>query len=455
MHVLAVGLGVTGATVARHASRQGWTCTVVEDDADAVARGARRHEAEAAGAAVVVAPSPSELADLVGAADLVVPSPGVALRHPVYDLAAALGTPLLSEVEMAAAGASMPLIAVTGTNGKTTVTTMIAEILAASGLSAVAAGNIGHPLLDAVAASPLPDVVVAEVSSFQLQFTVDFRPCVAVVLNVAPDHLDWHPSFDHYRDAKARIFANQRDRDVLVVNSADPTTAAMAEDAPAGVARFAVDGGPGEYRVEDGSLITPDGSVIVEVGGLRRAHPHDLANGLAASAAALALPASTGLDVTLRDARDALRAHRSLPHRLSLVGDAGGVRWYDDSKATNPSAAVAAVRGFESSVLLAGGRNKGLDLGLLREAAPRLRAVVAFGEAAPEVAAAFDGLVPVTTVGPMRDAVAAAQALAEPGDAVLLSPGCASFDAYADYSARGDDFAVEVQRVLSGEGSDG
>jgi UDP-N-acetylmuramoylalanine--D-glutamate ligase len=184
--------------------------------------------------------------------------------------------------------------------------------------------------------------------------------------------------------------------------------------------------------------------VLVPVAELRRSLPHDVANALAASAAAL------GAGATLDGVRTALRSFAGLPHRLSLVADAGGVRWYDDSKATNPHAALAALRGFDSVVLVAGGRNKGLDLGLLARGAERVRAVVALGESGPEVAAAFAGLRPVTRVGTMDEAVMAAAAAARPGDVVLLAPGCASFDRYRSYAERGDDFARAVAGLVGG-----
>jgi UDP-N-acetylmuramoylalanine--D-glutamate ligase len=200
--------------------------------------------------------------------------------------------------------------------------------------------------------------------------------------------------------------------------------------------------GGGDFRVDDGVLLTPDGGQIIDVASLQRSLPHDVENALAASATALA----AGAD--LDGVRTALREWRGFPHRVALVGDAGGVQWYDDSKATNPHAALAALRGFGSVVLIAGGRNKGLDLSMLADAADRVRAVVAIGDAAAEVEKAFAGLRPVTVATSMNDAVRAAAAYAEPGDAVLLSPGCASFDWYQSYAERGDDFARAVHDVL-------
>lgn len=444
MDVVAVGLGVTGMAVARYATRQGWSAVIVEDDPSRPGHSERVAEAAAAGAEVAVAPDEGALSRIVADADLVVPSPGVAVGHPVYRLAEVHGRAVVSEIELASRATEIRLVAVTGTNGKTTVTTLVASMLEASGLRSAPAGNIGRPLLDAIADDL--DVIVAEVSSFQLQFTDRFRPHVAAVVNLADDHLDWHPSFEHYRAAKARIFANQQPGDVAVFNADDGNVASMASEAPAGVVWFGMGSMEGSYHPAGSDLVTPTGEVIVALGDLPRTLPHDVANAAAASAAAL------GAGATLDGVAATLRQGRSLPHTLTLVGDAGGVRWYDDSKATNPHATLAALAGFDSVVLLAGGRNKGLSLEPLRAAAPRIRAVVAFGEAGPEVEAVFAGVRPVKRVVTMSEAVDAAATLAESGDAVILSPACASFDAYGNYRERGDDFTREVERLV-GTGS--
>jgi UDP-N-acetylmuramoylalanine--D-glutamate ligase len=441
--ILVVGLGVTGEAVARRLAADG-AVTVVDDRPDAPAFADRATALEALGVAVVGGPSDGQLSGLVAAADLVVPSPGVPEAHPVYRLAAGAGVPVHSEIELAASVAAarrLPLVAVTGTNGKTTVTTLIAEMLGAGGWRALAAGNIGRPLLDAVHDDI--DVVVAEVSSFQLRFTDRFRPRVAVFLNVAEDHLDWHPTFADYVAAKARIFANQAGDDLLVFNADDAAVAGVAGTAPARSAAFTVGpDGAGGWRVEDGALVHPDGAALIAAADLARNGPHDIANALAAAAAAA--------DLGVAD--DALRAvlatFSGLPHRVTPVGQSGGVTFVDDSKATNPHAALAALAGFDSVVLLAGGRNKGLDLGVLAREAGRIRAVVAIGEAAGEVEACFAGLRPVRRAGSMAEAVRLGAELAQPGDTVLLSPACASFDWYTSYAARGDDFAREVQALV-------
>jgi len=439
---LVVGLGRSGQAVARHLLVRGSSVAAVDDAPGDDARAA----AAALGILLVEQPSMDALANLVVRADVVVPSPGVAASHPVYGLAKAAGVPVRGEVELASRWSICPLVAVTGTNGKTTVTSLVADMLTASGIPSVAAGNIGLPLSDAVANEDLK-IVVAEVSSFQLAFVESFRPVVAVWLNVAPDHLDWHGDLTAYIAAKARIWARQGPTDVAVVNADDPEVMAQATSAPSRVVTFGLGPARADFTVVDGWLRGPGGPLI-EVTRLSRALPHDVANALAASAAALAAGA------TVDGVRAALVSHAPLPHRLTLVAYSNGVRWYDDSKATNPHATVAAVRGFESVVLLAGGRNKGLDLSELSRVADRVRAVVAIGEAGPQVAAVFDGRVPVQLAASMADAVAAAAAAARPGDVVLLSPGCASFDWYRSYAERGDDFAAAVHALLEGHHAD-
>jgi UDP-N-acetylmuramoylalanine--D-glutamate ligase len=428
-----VGLGVSGAAIAKALRERGHGVLVIDDDPDEAAH-ARGEELQAAGVKVLERPDAMRLAMLVAGTGMVVPSPGVPPRHPVFTLAAERDIPVVGEVELASRWTEQPIVAVTGTNGKTTVTGLVTDMLVASGRAAVAAGNIGVPLVEAVAGPA--DVFVVEVSSFQLELTDSFHPVVAVWLNLAPDHLDWHPDLESYGRAKARIWARQGDGDTAVVNADDPAVLRWAAAAPGRIVTFGL--ANADCTVVDGTLRTAEGVELVPVAALRRALPHDVSNALAASAAALAAGAS------LDGVRDALRRWEGFPHRVTLVGDAGGVQWYDDSKATNPHAALAAVRGFESVVLVAGGRNKGLDLSVLAGAADRVRAVVAIGEAAPEVAAAFEGVRPVTIAGSMDEAVRAALAAARPGDSVLLSPGCASFDWYRSYGERGDDFRRAV-----------
>jgi UDP-N-acetylmuramoylalanine--D-glutamate ligase len=411
----------------------------------------RRAVADALVVPIAPIPTGADADRLLHAVDLVVPSPGVPEGHPLLQAAQRAGVPLRSEVDLAAerlAGAGRTLVAVTGTNGKTTVTELTLAMCTASGLDAVAAGNIGAPLLDE-AGAPTDRLVVAEVSSFQLALTTEaFRPRVAAILNLADDHLDWHRTFDAYARAKARIFRAQGAGDLLVFNADDPVVAALAAEAPGRTIAFTVAAGAAAgYRVRVGVagpvLVSADGRELVAVDGLAATAPHDLANALAAAALALEVGA------TPEGVADALRAFAKGAHRLQVVGEVDGVRYVDDSKATNVHATLAALRGFPRAVLVAGGRNKGLDLTPLRAGADHLVAVVAIGDAGPEIEAVFRGAVPVTVATSMADAVQAARALASPGDVVLLSPACASFDWYRSYAERGDDFAREVRRLAA------
>jgi UDP-N-acetylmuramoylalanine--D-glutamate ligase len=440
--VVVVGLAATGEAVVRRLRAEGTDVVVVEDRPQGDAYTRRAAVAREQGASVVEAPTAEHVAKLVADAGLVVPSPLVNERHPAIVAAREHGIPVRSEIDLAAQRARVPIVGVTGTNGKTTVTSLVAAMLAAGGRRAIAAGNIGHLLLDAVDEDA--DVLVAEVSSYQLAFCEDFRPAVAVLLAVAPDHLDWHGRFEHYAASKARVFAHQRDDDLLVYDADDAVARRLAQDAPArrvGVS-IAEHARADCFHVLDGVLVAPDGTELATVREMHRALPHDRTNALAASAAARELGA------TAHAIRDALSSYATLPHRVALVGEANGVRWYDDSKATNPHAALHAVRAFDSVVLLAGGRNKGLDLSVIADAAGHVRAVVAFGESAPDIERAFAGVRPVRRASSMRDAVRIAADRAQAGDVVLLSPGCASFDAYESYAARGDDFAAAVRDLI-------
>jgi len=446
--VLVVGLAKTGEETTEVLRREGTDVTVVEENPVGSEYERRASVARATGVKVLEGAPGSGWDGFVAGFELVVPSPGVPPDHPALTAARSLRIPIRSEIELAAERIVAPIVAVTGTNGKTTVTELITAMLLASGSRAIAAGNIGTPLIHHAGAGPETgvDVVVAEVSSFQLEFTAHFRPHVAVLLAVADDHLDWHRSLQAYADAKARVFAAQRSDDVLVYDADDPVATSLAERAPS--RRIAVSLDPtreGAARVVAGRLCDANGEPLAEVASLTRSLPHDLSNSLAAACAALAAGA------TRAGVQDALSSFRTLPHRVALVGEARGVKYYDDSKATNPHAALHAIAGFDSVVLLAGGRNKDLDLGVLASEVDRIRAVVAFGEAAPEVEKVFAGKRPVVRADSMRDVVRAAAAHAQPGDVVLLSPACASWDWYpGGYEARGDDFAAEVALLAAG-----
>jgi UDP-N-acetylmuramoylalanine--D-glutamate ligase len=433
---LVVGYGVTGQAMVAALVAHGATVTVVDDHPAPAARAV----AELATVDLVEAPSAQELATLVARSDAVLPSPGVPDRHPVFAAARDASVPVLSEFDLAAEWDDRPLVAITGTDGKTTVTTLVTEMFEASGRPALAVGNTDVPLVQAIDRPDL-EVFVVEASSFRLGHSRHFEPAVATWLNFAEDHLDVHDTVTGYQDAKARIWSDLGpDRGVAVANADDPVV--MARRNPrCRTVTFGVDL-PADYHLDGEALVAPTGTVIVERGELWRDLPHDVSNALAASATALEGGA------TLDGVRQVLRTFAGLAHRVSLVATADGIGWYDDSKATAPHATLAAVRGFASVVLIAGGRNKGLDLSVLADAADHLRAVVAIGEATDDVIAAFDGVRPVQAATSMVEAVQVARRLARPGDAVLLSPGCASFDWYSSYGERGDDFAAAVTALV-------
>lgn len=435
---LLVGYGVTNQAVARALVRRGAEVVVVDDRPGPAAE----EVARADGIALRPGPGADEWTDLVADRDALVPTPGLPEVHPSFAAAAAAGVPVLSEFDLAQAWDDRPLLAITGTDGKTTVTTLVTDMLEASGRRAAAVGNTEVPLVSAID-DPAIEVFVVEASSFRLGHSRHFRPAVATWLNWAPDHLDVHASLERYQQAKARIWAElDADHGVAVANAEDPVVMAHVNPG-ARTETFGLRGpGTADWTLVGDDLCTPQGTVVVTRDELARDLPHDVANALAASATALHGGA------TLDGVRTALRRFRGLPHRVELVAEHDGIGWYDDSKATAPHATLAAVRGFASVVLLAGGRNKGLDLGELAAAAPHLRGVVAIGEAAPEVEAAFAGERPVVTATSMDDAVAAAAEIARSGDVVLLSPGCASFDWYRSYAERGDDFARAVHALL-------
>lgn len=425
--VLVVGMGVAGEAVSRQLLRRGHLVVAVDDRPGPAARDA----AARLGVPLVEAPGEAHLVELVRDSDVVVPSPGVPAHHAVFRLAAGAGRPVWSEFELAARWSVVPVVAITGTNGKTTVTHLVTDMLRQAGRSTIAAGNTDLPLVDAIDRGL--DVIVVEASSFRLQFADSFRPRVATWLNVAEDHLDWHASIDDYVAAKARIWRNLGPGDVAVANADDPVVAAAAGAVGESVQWFSV-AGPASWAVSGGRLAGPGGP-FVDVADLPRRQPHDLANALAASASA------TAAGAPVEACAEVLRGFAGLAHRVAPVGEAAGVRWFDDSKATTPASVLAAVRGFESVVLIAGGRNKGLDLSVLAGAVPPVHTVVTIGEAAGEIETAFAATgAAVCSAGNMANAVTAAARLARPGDAVLLSPGCASFDQYHDYVERGDDF---------------
>jgi UDP-N-acetylmuramoylalanine--D-glutamate ligase len=445
MRSLVYGLAVTGASTVRALARRGHDVVVVDDQVD----DAKRALADELGIELIA--SPVAIDALVGDCDLVSPSPGVPEAHDVIEAARRHGVPVRSEIELAyhweqdRPGGARPILAVTGTDGKTTTSLLAAAMLTAAGVRTVAAGNTDIPLVDALEMDL--DAYVVECSSFRLAWTDQFRADAAVWLNLAPDHLNWHRSMATYEAAKARLFELQRTSDVAIGFVDDPVVVRNLEAAPARHVTFGRSSA--DYHVAGDALRGPGGA-ITTIGSMRRRLPHDITNALAASA----LVVESGL-ADLATAGRAITSFVGPPHRIEPLGERDGVQWFNDSKATTPHAAAVAIRGFEHVVLIAGGRNKGLDLSPMAAEPERLRSVVAIGESAPEITELFAPHCTVVRADSMEAAVAVAAGSARSGDAVLLSPGCASFDWYPNggYIARGDHFRrlvaelVEVREV--------
>ncbi len=434
---LVFGFGITGRAVAEALTVHGVAVVAVDEHpTDAI-----RAEATSMGVEIFESPSSQELTRLVSGCDLVIPSPGIPETHPIFELAAACGKEVESEFDLADRWDARPIVAITGTDGKTTVTTLVTTMLLASGIRAVACGNTDTPLVEAIA-DPDVEVFVVEASSFRLATTRWFQPSVAVWLNFAPDHLDAHASLASYEAAKASIWAHlDAETGVAVASASDPVVLANRNPELSTIT-FGGLGTNADATVVDGWLRLPDGTEILAIEDLPRGFPHDITNALAASVAAMAAGA------TIEGVRQTLLSFRGLHHRVELVGECNGIRWFDDSKATTPHAVATALAAFDSVVLIAGGRNKGLDLSVLANCVPPVRVVVAIGEAAEEIRLCFQDRCGVHVIhSTIDDAVSLAATLATAGDVVLLSPGCASFDWFTSYSERGDRFADAVRQL--------
>ena len=380
-------------------------------------------------------------------AHLVVVSPGVPLDQPVLDAASAQNVEIIGELELASRLVKGRVIAITGTKGKSTTTTLVGRILTASGRKVLVGGNIGVPLSAQVEQSTPDTLHVVETSSFQLETTTTFHPWIAVWLNLADDHLDRHPTIEAYASAKARIFRRQVEGDFMVVNADDPLVMERAARSAASLVAFSLEG-----RIRDGFVVDEDWIVRRTATGTERLVPlssveltgrHMLNNVLAAAAVSSLAGAPAEAMVV------ALQGFHGLEHVMEPAGEVRGVRFVNDSKATNVEAAKRSIESFERGVVaIVGGRFKGGDFRELREPmSKRGRAVVAIGEAAPLVREALEGTVPVVEAGSMREAVERAHAAAQPDGVVVLAPACSSFDWFRDYAERGRVFKEEVERL--------
>ncbi|MFI5528048.1 UDP-N-acetylmuramoyl-L-alanine--D-glutamate ligase [Kitasatospora sp. NPDC051853] len=463
--VVVAGLGISGISAARVLRDLGAEVTVVDGGDGA----GLRERAGQLGEGIAV--RLGDGATLPEGTRLVVTSPGWPPNSPLFLAAEAAGVEVWGDVELAwrlrkplpETGEPAPWLAVTGTNGKTTTVQMLASILTAAGKRTAAVGNVGVSVLDAVLAEEPYEVLAVELSSYQLHWAPSLRPHSAVVLNLAPDHLDWHGSMEAYAADKGRIY--QGNRVACVYNLADPATRALVEEADVEEGCRAVgfglgSPGPSDFGVVDGLLV--DRAFVperhknaAEIGAVSDVHPpapHNVTNALAAAALARAYGVETSA------VRDGLRAFRPDAHRIAEVAVVGGVAYVDDSKATNTHAAAASLAAYEPVVWIAGGLAKGATFDeLVRGAAGRLRAVVLMGEDRALIAEALARHAPdvpvieaaagETGAVAMTEVVRAAAGLAREGDTVLLAPACASMDMFTNYGERGDLFAEAVRAL--------
>lgn len=440
---LVIGLGLTGLSCARYLVGRGYQVTVVDD----------RDEP----------PMLNELHKTVGEVDchtggwdpqlfkdpgLLVISPGVSLREPLIAQAITQGTPAVGDVELFAQVVSAPVVAITGVNGKSTVTELVGAMCREAGLDTLVGGNIGVPILSLLDSLP-PDVYVLELSSFQLETTYSLNARAATVLNLSCDHMDRYRSLEEYAAAKARIFNGDG---VMVLNADDAAVMRMAKLGRRvvrfGLAWPATPDDFGIVREQGVECLAKGEHAWIPAASVSLQGRHNLANVLAAMALADAI------GVPADAMQQAVTTFQGLPHRGQVVVEQDNVVWIDDSKATNVGATLAALRGLARPVILiAGGQGKGADFSALKDAvAARARAVVLIGCDAKLIEAALEGVVPITHVSDMYNAVARAKELARAGDAVLLSPGCASFDMFDDYAHRGEVFASVVHALLARRG---
>jgi UDP-N-acetylmuramoylalanine--D-glutamate ligase len=434
---LVYGLGATGLSVARFLARNDRSARYVDSRAEPPGIDALR---EICGdAETFIGKTPK---NLLKNTSRIVCSPGIADSDAYLQAARAAGIEIISDIELFVEEAKAPFIAVTGSNGKSTVTTLLALMCEAAGKKGLAGANLGVPALDLLA-EETPDFYVLELSSFQLQRTEHLPAKVAVLLNISPDHLDWHASEDEYRRAKYRILGQA---EAAVVNRLDDD---VDQHLPKGIRRvsFGLDEPEaGQYglRADADDLFLARGEqLLLSVGDLAMVGAHNQANALAALAAGELI----GLDMS--PMLQVLNDFPGLPHRMQPVARIAGVHYINDSKATNVGAAIASVESVDGLVvLIAGGQGKGGDFGkLATSTAARLRAAVLIGEDAPQLEQAFAGLAPTARASDLETAVSLAAELAKSGDTVLLAPACASFDQFENYQARGDAFCRATEAL--------
>lgn len=434
---LVLGLGRTGLSCARYLDRKGLAVRVADTRQQPPGADALRRQVPAAELRTG-AFAPGLLDDVAQ----VVISPGLALREPVAQEALRRGLPVVGDVELFAREAAAPVVAITGTNGKSTVTTLVAELANAAGRQALAGGNLGEPALDLLE-RPVPGLYVLELSSFQLETTHSLHTATAAVLNVTPDHMDRYATLADYAAAKARIFDGC---DVAVINADDPAVCDMPR-AGQRVLSFSLESRDADYTLESSPqpMLVRRGEPLLPLAALRIQGLHNAANAMAA------LAMCEALDLPLGPLLEALAAFGGLPHRAQWVADLGGVSFVNDSKGTNVGATLAAVAGMPGPlVIIAGGDGKGQDFAALRDAfRGKVLHAVLIGRDAPAIEQELAGVCTTERATDMASAVRAAGAAARPGTTVLLSPACASLDMFRDYTHRGDEFVAAVRSLAA------
>jgi UDP-N-acetylmuramoylalanine--D-glutamate ligase len=430
--VVVLGLGISGMEAAKLLQDHGATATVRDDAADKAPVLERAAVLRQRGIGVELG---AEIQPTT-AFDFCVLSPGIDPNIPLVRRLRQAGLPTFGELELAYRFCACPIVAITGTNGKTTTTELVNAVLAAGGKRTMASGNIGTAFSEAVRGSKDLDVMVVEVSSFQLEHIADFRPRISVHLNLTPDHLDRYKTMEEYEAAKWEIFRNQTPDDYAIVNTnlrLPPIRAKRVTISAAGAATA-------DYQLVDGWLVAR-GEQVLEQSRTNLIGPHNAENMLAALAVA------DLYEIPRKATIAALCAYRPLPHRLEKVAEIGGVTFLNDSKATNIDALEKALLTMRAPVvLLAGGKDKGLDFtGLRQLVREKVKAVVLIGQMTEKLCAAWDSAAPCTRATTLADAVGKAHALAQAGDVVLLSPGCSSFDMFKSFEDRGDQFRALVR----------
>jgi UDP-N-acetylmuramoylalanine--D-glutamate ligase len=436
---LVFGLGVAGLAVANALHERGESVILADDQATKL----HKDFARALNCEFIDATDEVAVVSTLKRITRLAPAPGISESHHVMATARQMGLTISSELELAynieelRTGGPRPMLGITGTDGKTTTTLMTAAMLHAAGHKSLAVGNTETPLIAALNTDT--QVFAVECSSFRLANCENFRTRASVWLNLAPDHLDWHTNMESYTSAKAQMWAHTRAGDVAVAPVDDAQILRVAHESTARTVTFGAT--HGDYHAQDGRLNSPHGS-IMNIADMKRAMPHDITNALAAAAISI----ESGLVEPSHVAR-ALSEFDNAPHRIEYVETIDGVQWFNDSKATSPHASAVAIKSFQNIVLIAGGRNKGLDLHELANQPQRVKAVVAIGDDALEIEKAFDGVCRVVRGGSMQEAVRLARTLAVSGDVVLLSPACTSYDWYNNYMERGNDFMHCVREI--------